>query len=254
MGRLSVALVLIATLARAELPPQAFGDMRNVRVSIHDAYAWYRFDGNLADSGSQALNLTASGITTNSGYITFDTSGAQRWAKSVETNYLAGATNFTLSFWAKASDANANWLYMWQQTNSTASSAYRGGPESQWRPDVAANRVLLVMYEQAGSGASVFTWTNITIIATTWTHYAFAWGSPSHSNAYCWINGESNRLASSSIFAGATNVPTNSRLFIGNSESGSAGRIYRGSQGRWRVYSRVITDYEARQLFLEGSP
>jgi hypothetical protein len=215
--------------------------------------AEWLFNNNFLDTSGRGNHLESLVNTATNGSVYF-ANLANSFARTQNTNFLFQATEVTVSFWAKADDANANWFFMWQTTNVSA-NANRGGPELQFRPDLASNLYFIQSFPKGGATPDATRHTNSvsTAISTNWNHYVVTkkfGASPVDHQLY--IN--NNFVLFGIVGTTAhTNMPQNP-LYIGNNEATAIGRRYRGFQGRWRVYDRVLTAAEIQQLYNEGPP
>jgi hypothetical protein len=252
----AVLFPMLGSLAIAQGPGSQVGFFQawwGKAIPRANLQAEWLFNNNFLDTSGKGNHLESLINTATNGSVYF-ANLANSFARTQNTNFLFGATEVTVSFWAKADDANANWFFMWQTTNAPA-GINMGGPELQWRPDVSPIRYNFLTYTKGGASFDNTFHTNAAFFAvhTNWNHYLLTkqFGA-SPRDQYLYINGN---FVSYTINAstGPTNMPQNP-LYIGNNESPLAGRRYRGFQGRWRVYDRVLTAAEIQQLYNEGPP
>jgi hypothetical protein len=254
----AVLFPMLGSLAMAQGPGSLTGFFQawwggQVLIPKENLQAEWLFNNNFLDTSGKGNHLESLVNTATNGSVYF-ANLANSFARTQNTNFLFQATEVTVSFWAKADDANANWFFMWQATNA-AVIANRGGPELQFRPDTAANRYSVISYPKGGASGDFTGHTNSALPAThtNWNHYLVTkkfGASPVDHQLY--IN---NSFIPFGVLATVahTNMPQNP-LYIGNNESTTIGRRYRGFQGRWRVYDRVLTAFEIQQLYNEGPP
>lgn len=197
--------------------------------------ALYRFEGNGNDESGNGNNLSAAGVTYNTGKYgqcaTFSGSTSSRFTN---TSFVIGNYSRTISFWYK-------------NTNNDDIAVGLGGPSLGTGDNfaIAPRSASISIYGRAGPGDAGIPLSGITGNPTdgNWHHIVVTFD---HTN-------QQLRAAYDGEFKGNTygnhNYPTANGLYVGG--WGNADRMMDGSIDQLRIFNRVLNPAEVQQLYTE---
>lgn len=205
---------------------------------------WRILDGQqLADESGYAADLVLGTNAAVDGRALLMNGTSAGYATVTNSMHFAGYSEMGVSFWAKASDANANWFF------SQSNGSVQNGFEIQWRPDVSPGLIILTSYNSNGNKYRVNRYEIGSIAATNWNHIYATWRAETNFSLH--VNGVALPTHSALSGGDALLVTTAAQVRFGNCPPPN--RFYRGQMGKMAIFNHSRTN-EIERLFLEGPP